>query len=50
MTTFHFEADDLPCSDRHDYASAQWLWQPDTQPPSDSGGAEEEREREDNVR
>ena len=33
--------DDLPCADRHDYASAQWLWQPDTQPPSEWDGAEE---------
>jgi hypothetical protein len=34
-------SDDLPTSDRHDFASAQWLWQPDTQPPSDADGAEE---------
>ena len=38
--------DDLPCSDRADFASAQWLWLDDTQPPFDSDGVEEEREDE----
>lgn len=34
--------DDLPTSDRHDYASAQWLWLDYyTQPPSEWDGAEE---------
>ena len=30
------DSDDLPTSDRHDYASAQWLWQPETQPTKDT--------------
>jgi hypothetical protein len=38
------DSDDLPTSDRHDYASAQWLWLGDTQPPLEWDGVEEERE------
>jgi hypothetical protein len=33
--------DDLPTSDRHDYASAQWYWLDETQPPSEWDGAED---------
>ena len=35
---------DLPCSDRADFASAQWLWSYEQQPPSAWDGVEEERE------
>jgi hypothetical protein len=43
MTTFRptLGDDDLPTSDRHDYASLYHHWQPDTQPPSDADGVEE---------
>lgn len=32
--------DDYPCADRADFASPQWRWPDETQPPFDADGVE----------